>query len=48
VLLPFFNHVYENLVFYPWEKKKNKAIMRAAMQVCASRCTVVEYGITTG
>ncbi|GIL83630.1 hypothetical protein Vretifemale_12300, partial [Volvox reticuliferus] len=32
VLLPFFNHVYENLVFYPWEKKINKALMRAAMQ----------------
>lgn len=33
VLLPFFNHVYENLVVYPWEKKYDKALMRAAMQV---------------
>eukprot|EP00198_Chlamydomonas_reinhardtii_P001116 XP_001690451.1 predicted protein [Chlamydomonas reinhardtii] len=32
VLLPFFNHVYENLVVYPWEKKYDKALMRAAMQ----------------
>ncbi|KAG2440781.1 hypothetical protein HXX76_003637 [Chlamydomonas incerta] len=32
VLLPFFNHVYENLVMYPWDKKYDKALMRAAMQ----------------
>ncbi|KXZ53929.1 hypothetical protein GPECTOR_6g847 [Gonium pectorale] len=32
VLLPFFNHVYGNLVYYPWEKKYDKALMRAAMQ----------------
>lgn len=36
VLLPFFNHIYENLVFYPWAKKDNKALMRAAMQVGAT------------
>ncbi|KAG2442031.1 hypothetical protein HYH02_009823 [Chlamydomonas schloesseri] len=32
VLLPFFNHVYENLYVYPWGKKHDKALMRAAMQ----------------
>ncbi|GFR51836.1 hypothetical protein Agub_g14300, partial [Astrephomene gubernaculifera] len=32
VLLPFFNHVYGNLVNYPWEKKYDKALMRAALQ----------------
>lgn len=34
VLLPFFNHVYEKVMSYPWEKKTPKALMRAAMQVC--------------
>ena len=33
VLVPFFNHVYQDLTFYPWELKTNKALMRAALQV---------------
>ncbi len=33
VLLPFFKHVYGTLTYYPWEKKVNKALMRASMQV---------------
>lgn len=33
ILLPFFNHVYQDLIFYPWEKKRRAALMRAAMQV---------------
>lgn len=33
VLHPFFNHVYGNLLYYPYEKKTNKALMRAALQL---------------
>lgn len=32
ILLPFFNHVYEGVVTYPWKAKKDKALMRAALQ----------------
>ncbi|PNH03508.1 hypothetical protein TSOC_010428 [Tetrabaena socialis] len=40
LLHPCFNHVYGNLVNYPWERKADKALMRAAMQAQMRRnCT---------
>lgn len=33
VLLPFFNHVYEDIITYPWHMKSSKALMRAGLQV---------------
>jgi hypothetical protein len=33
VLLPQFVHVYDQLVFYPWANKSDKALMRASIQV---------------
>jgi len=32
ILVPFFNHFYEDVVDFPWELKKNQALMRGAMQ----------------
>ncbi|GIM13269.1 hypothetical protein Vretimale_16410 [Volvox reticuliferus] len=32
VLLPQYTHVYDQLVFYPWEKKHDKALMRASLR----------------
>ncbi|GLC46551.1 hypothetical protein PLESTM_001888200 [Pleodorina starrii] len=32
VLLPHFGHMYDHLVFYPWDKKTDKALMRASIQ----------------
>ncbi|GLI63223.1 hypothetical protein VaNZ11_006112, partial [Volvox africanus] len=32
VLLPQYTHVYDQLVFYPWEYKYNKALMRASLR----------------
>ena len=34
VLVPFFNHLYGDLISFPWEAKTPKALMRAAAQVC--------------
>ena len=33
MLVPFFNHVYEDVIDYPWELKMPKALMRGAIQV---------------
>jgi hypothetical protein len=42
-----FNHHYEDLYVYPWEKKRPKAMMRASQQGCmpanSSRCVGVVY-----
>ncbi len=51
VLHPFFNHVYGNLLYYPYEKKTNKALMRAALQVRghvggSRNCITSTYGAT--
>eukprot|EP00878_Enallax_costatus_P026149 GHUV01028032.1.p1 GENE.GHUV01028032.1~~GHUV01028032.1.p1 ORF type:complete len:428 (+),score=17.12 GHUV01028032.1:329-1612(+) len=34
VLFPVFNHHYEDLYMFPWERKRRKALMRASQQGC--------------
>ncbi|GBF96471.1 hypothetical protein Rsub_09270 [Raphidocelis subcapitata] len=34
VLMPVFNHHYEDLYSFPWDRKRSKAFMRASQQGC--------------